>query len=97
MAMHNPEHPGRVLKTLYLDPLGLTVAEAVKGLGVSRQFLSNVVNSHTGITPEMALHLEKAFGTSRDAWLTMQQRYDLWQAEQKTDLSNVRVFTRNIS
>lgn len=97
MAMYNPEHPGAVLKMLYLDPLGLTVTQAAKGLGVPRQSLSNILNSHAGITPEMALRLEKAFGTSREAWLTMQLRYDLWQAEQKTDLSNVQVFTEEAS
>ena len=92
MAMHNPEHPGRVLKELYLDPLGLTVTEVAKGLGVSRQALSNIINEHSGITPEMALRLEKAFGTSRQAWLNMQQNYDLWHAIQDADLSDVRVF-----
>lgn len=92
MAMHNPEHPGRVLKELYLDALALTVTEVAKGLGVSRQALSNILNEHSGITPEMALRLEKAFGTSRQAWLNMQQNYDLWHAIQDADLSNVRVF-----
>ena len=62
MPMHDPEHPGTVLKTLYLDPLGLTVTEAAKGLCVTRQSLSNIINSHTAITPDMALRLEKAFG-----------------------------------
>ena len=92
MAMHNPEHPGRVLKELYLDALALTVTEVDKGLGVSRQALSNIINEHSGITSEMALRLEKAFGTSRQAWLNMQQNYDLWHAIQDADLSNVRVF-----
>ena len=92
MAMHNPEHPGRVLKELYLEALELTVTEVAKGLGVSRQTLSNIINEHNGITPEMALRLEKAFGTSRQAWLNMQQNYDLWHAIQDADLSNVRVF-----
>ena len=92
MPMHDPEHPGTVLKTLYLGPLGLTVTEAARGLCVTRQSLSNIINGHTAITPDMALRLEKAFGTSRQTWLTMQQRYDLWQAEQRADLSQVRVF-----
>lgn len=92
MTMHNPEHPGRVLKELYLDALELTVTEVAKGLGVSRQALSNIINEHSGITPEMALRLEKAFKTSRQAWLNMQQNYDLWHAIQDADLSNVRVF-----
>ena len=92
MAMHSPEHPGRVLKELYLDALELTVTEVAKGLGVSRQALSNILNEHSGITPEMALRLEKAFGTSRQAWLNMQQNYDIWHAIQDADLSQVRVF-----
>ncbi len=92
MTMYNPAHPGHVLKELYLDALGLTVTEVAKGLGVSRQALSNIIHGHNGITPEMALRLEKAFGTSRQAWLNMQQHYDLWHAEQEADLSHVQVF-----
>src|SRR5215831_4832959 len=90
--MHNPAHPGQVLKELYLDPLGLTTTQAAKGLGISRQAFSNILNGHNRITPDMALRLEKAFGTSRQAWLNMQQNYDLWHAEQKVDLSEVQVF-----
>lgn len=96
MAMHNPEHLGQVLKSLSLDALGLTVTEAAKGLGVSRQASSNIINGHNGITPEMALRLEKAFGTSRQAWLNMQQNYDLWHAMQAADLSEVRVFVTSL-
>ena len=96
MTMHNPAHPGQVLKTLYLDALELTVTEAAKGLGISRQALSNILNAHNGITPEMALRLEKAFGTSRQAWLNMQQNYDLWHAMQGADLSDVRVFFTSV-
>ncbi len=94
--MHNPEHPGQVLKAFYLDALGLTVTEAAKGLGISRQALSNMINGHNGITPEMALRLEKAFGTSRQAWLNMQQNYDLWHVEQNADLSDVQVFVTSM-
>lgn len=97
MAMHNPEHPGKVLKDLYLDPLNLTVTKTAKGLGISRQALSNILNGHNGITPDMALRLEKAFGTSRQTWLNMQQNYDLWRAEQEADLSGVQVFTETAS
>lgn len=81
MPMRDPEHPGTVLKTLYLGSLGLTVTEAVRGLCVTRRSLSNLIDGHTAITPDMALRLEKAFGTSRQTWLTMQQRCDLWQTE----------------
>jgi addiction module HigA family antidote len=90
--MHNPAHPGQVLKELYLDPLGLTITQAAKGLRISRQALSNILNGHNRITPDMALRFEKAFGISRQTWLNMQQNYDLWHAEQEVDLSDVQVF-----
>jgi len=90
--MHNPAHPGQVLKELYLDPLSLTITQAAKGLRISRQALSNILNGHNRITPDMALRFEKAFGTSRQAWLNMQQSYDLWHAEQEVALSEVQVF-----
>ncbi len=77
MTMSNPAHPGHVLKELYLDALGLTVTEVAKGLGVSRQALSNIIHGHNGITSAKALRLEKVFRTSRQACLTMQQHYDL--------------------
>ena len=92
MAMHNPAHPGQVLKELYLDPLGLTVTQAAKGLRISRQALSNILHGHNRITPDMALRFEKAFGASRQVWLNMQQNYDLWRAEKEVDLSDVQVF-----
>lgn len=80
-TMHNPPHPGEVLKGLYLDELELTITAASKALGVSRQNLSEIINGHTGITPVMALKLAKAFNTSANMWLRMQQNYDLWQAK----------------
>ena len=92
MAMYNPAHPGQVLKELYLDPLGLTITQAAKGLRISRQALSNILNGHNRITPDMALRFEKALGASRQTWLNMQQNYDLWHAEQKVDLTEVQVF-----
>lgn len=82
MLMHNPPHPGEVLKELCLEPLGLTVTEAAKGLGVSRKTLSTIINGKAGISPEMAVRLSIAFNTSSDSWLNQQTQYDLWQAEQ---------------
>ena len=64
MLMHNPPHPGEVLKELCLEPLGLTVTEAAKGLGVSRKTLSTILNGKSGISPEMAVRLSIAFSTS---------------------------------
>ena len=82
MLMHNPPHPGAVLKELCLEPLGLTVTEAAKGLGVSRKTLSIILNGKSGISPEMAVRLSIAFNTSSESWLNQQSQYDLWQAEQ---------------
>ena len=82
MNMHNPPHPGEVLKELCLDPLELSVTDAAKALGVSRKTLSAVINGRSGISPEMAIRLSIAFNTSAESWLNQQTQYDLWQAEQ---------------
>ena len=82
MLMHNPPHPGEVLRELCLEPLGLTVTDAAKALGVSRKTLSMVVNGRAGISPEMAIRLSIAFDTSAESWLNQQIQFDLWQAEQ---------------
>src|SRR5271155_3478186 len=74
--MKNPPHPGELIRE-NLDELRLPVADAAAGLGVTRQQLYNVINGKSGITPEMALRLEKAFGGSADIWLRMQVNYDL--------------------
>jgi len=76
--MHNPPHPGKIIKALCLDPLGLTVAEAAKGLGVSRKTLSGILNGQTEISPEMAVRLSIAFDTTAESWLNQQTQYDLW-------------------
>jgi addiction module HigA family antidote len=83
MKMHNPPHPGAVLKELCLKPLGLTVTEAAKALGVSRKTLSSILNGRAGISPEMAVRLSIAFDTSAESWLNQQVQYDLWHAERK--------------
>ena len=82
MLMHNPPHPGEVLRELCLEPLGLSVTAAAKALGVSRKTLSTILNGHAGISPEMAIRLSIAFDTSAESWLQQQLHYDLWQAEQ---------------
>ena len=82
MLMHDPPHPGEVLKELCLEPLGVTVTDAAKALGVSRKTLSMVVNGRAGISPEMAIRLSIAFDTSAESWLNQQIQFDLWQAEQ---------------
>jgi antitoxin HigA-1 len=83
MLMHNPPHPGEVLRQLCLEPLGLNVTEAAKGLGVSRKTLSAIVNGRAGVSPEMAVRLSLAFGTTSESWLNQQVQYDLWQAEKR--------------
>ena len=90
MLMHNPPHPGQVIKTLCIEPLGLTVTEVAAALGVSRKTLSAIINARAGITPEMAIRLSMAFDTTAESWLTQQSQYDLWQAEQRRDDFKVR-------
>jgi addiction module HigA family antidote len=82
MLMHNPPHPGEVLKELCIEPLGITVTDAAKGLGISRKTLSRILNGKAGISPEMAVRLSIAFNTSSESWLNQQSQYDLWQDEQ---------------
>lgn len=82
MRMHNPPHPGEIIRSLCLEPLGLSVTEAAKALGVSRKALSAILNGRGGISPEMAVRLSIAFGTSAESWLNQQTQYDLWHAEQ---------------
>jgi addiction module HigA family antidote len=81
MKMHNPPHPGEVLRQLCLEPLNLTVTDAARSLGVSRKALSSILNGRAGISPEMAVRLSIAFDTSSESWLNQQVQYDLWQAE----------------
>jgi addiction module HigA family antidote len=75
-----PTHPGGILKRHYMEPLSLTVSELAEILGVSRKTLSKIVNEHGSVTPDMALRLSKAFKTTPELWLNLQQNYDLWQA-----------------
>jgi antitoxin HigA-1 len=84
MNMHNPPHPGEVLRDLCLEPLGLTVTDAAAALGVSRKTLSSILNGRAGISPEMALRLSIAFNTTAESWLIQQSQYDLWIARQES-------------
>ena len=81
MRMKNPPHPGRIIRQECIEPLGLTITEAAKRLGVTRQTLNNLVNGKGGISPEMSIRLSKAFGSNPEIWLGMQMEYDLAQAE----------------
>ena len=80
-----PTHPGGLLKRHYMEPLSLTVSDLAETLGVSRKTLSKIVNERGAITPEMALRLSRAFNTTPELWLNLQQSYDLWQASHKLD------------
>ena len=80
MPMKNPPHPGKSVRFDCLEPLGLSVTEGAKVLGVTRQALNNLVNGKSGISPEMAIRLDKAFGGGAQVWLGLQMDYDLAQA-----------------
>lgn len=82
MRMHNPPHPGEVIKSLYLEPMALSITDAAERLGVSRKTLSAILNGRSGVSPEMAVRLSIAFDTSAESWLGQQLQYDLWHAEQ---------------
>ena len=87
--MHNPPHPGEILRADYLEPLGLSVTEAATALGVTRKTLSAVLNERAGISPAMAHRLSKALDTSPEFWINLQAQFDLWQARE-TDVGEVR-------
>jgi addiction module HigA family antidote len=88
--MHDPPHPGEILRSACLEPLGLTVTDAAKALGVSRKTLSAILNGRASITPEMAVRLSIALDTSAESWLLAQMQYDLWRAEQLRKRLKVR-------
>ena len=92
--MHNPPHPGEIIREDCLAALNLTVTEAAEGLGVTRKTLSAILNGRAGISAEMALRLSKAFGSTPDHWLRMQLAYDLWQARHKAGKLRVKQFFR---
>lgn len=93
MRMHNPPHPGEIIREQCIEPLGLTITAAAKGLGVTRKALSELVNGHSGVSPEMAIRLSKAFGSNPETWLHLQLQYDLWHAERRADNIKVTRFT----
>lgn len=96
-SMHNPPHPGSILKELYLEPLNISVTEAAAGLHVTRKTLSTIINEKAGISPEMAIKLSVAFGTTPEHWLTLQQEYNLWTTKKNMDLKNIKHFFSNVA
>ena len=94
MPMKNPAHPGRIVRHDCLEPLGLSVTAGAKVLGVTRQALTNIVNGKSGISPQMAIRLTKAFGSTPETWLRMQVAYDL--AAARKDESKIKVRRQHI-
>ena len=90
MNMHNPPHPGEVLRGLYLEPLELSVTRAAQALGVSRKTLSAVLNGRAGVSPEMAVRFSTCFGTTAELWLNLQQQFDLSKTRLALDVSKVQ-------
>jgi len=81
--MHNPPHPGEIIRELCLEPLGITITHAAQALRVSRKALSELLNGHTSVTPEMALRLARSFDTTPESWLVQQMQYDLWKLKER--------------
>jgi antitoxin HigA-1 len=94
MAMKNPPHPGLSVRHDCLEPLGLSVTKAASKLGISRKQLSDVLNGHSGLSAEMAIRLDKAFGGGADTWFRLQAVYDLAQAMKKADKIRVERIRR---
>ena len=94
MPMKNPPHPGRSIRSACLEPLGLSISDGAKILGVTRQALNNVITGKSGISPEMAIRLTKAFGSTEETWLLMQLAYDL--AAARKDEGKIRVRRQHV-
>ncbi|MDT8321654.1 MAG: HigA family addiction module antitoxin [Xanthomonadales bacterium] len=88
MNMHNPPHPGELIRDVYLEPNSLTGRQLASKLGVSPSTLNRILQSRSGVSPEMALRLSKALGRSPESWLAMQDHYDLWHARRSVDLQS---------
>jgi addiction module HigA family antidote len=85
MKMYDPPHPGEIIKGLWLDPMSVSITEAAQAMGVSRKTLSKIVNARGRVTPEIALRLSMALGSSPESWLGHQAAYDLWEMEKHKD------------
>lgn len=92
--IHNPKHPGCLVKNLCLEPLELSVTEAAKALKVSRPALSKLLNGHANISPEMAVRLSIVFNTSDKLWINLQAAYDLWKAQSRRNKLHLKPLNR---
>jgi addiction module HigA family antidote len=90
MRMHNPPHPGEIIREFCIESLNLSVTEAANALGVTRKTLSALLNGRSGISPEMALRLSKVFGRTPEGWLRLQLQFDLWKTEQSVDIRRLK-------
>ena len=97
IMIRRPTHPGNIIKEDYLLPLSITIKDMADTLGVSRKTLSKIINERGAITPDMALRLSRAFDTTPDFWLNLQQNYDLWHAETASkEWQKVKPFPQSI-
>jgi addiction module HigA family antidote len=96
MRMHNPPHPGEIIREFCIEPLNLSVTEAANALGVTRKTLSALLNGRSGISPEMALRLSKVFGRTPEGWLRLQIQFDLSKTEQSVDIRRLKRVEANV-
>jgi addiction module HigA family antidote len=90
-----PSHPGEILKEMFINERDLTITEVAKGLNMARANLSSVINGHLGISPELAVKLSEAFGSTAQFWVNLQNNYELWHAEKKINRAAIRHFHKN--
>ena len=96
MRMHNPPHPGEIIREFCIEPLNLSVTDAADALGVTRKTLSTLLNGRSGISPEMALRLSKVFGRTPEGWLRLQLQFDLWKTQQSVDIRKLKRVEANV-
>ena len=96
MRMHNPPHPGEIIREFCIAPLNLSVTEAADALGVTRKTLSTLLNGRSGISPEMAFRLSKVFGRTPEGWLRLQLQFDLWKTQQSVDIRKLKRVEANV-
>ncbi|MED5239795.1 MAG: HigA family addiction module antitoxin [Pseudomonadota bacterium] len=89
MTMHNPPHPGEFIRDVYLQPCGISTRQLATSLGVAASTLSRLLKGNSGVSPEMALRLNKVLGRSAESWLAMQDQYDLWMARKTLNLDDI--------
>ena len=96
MRMHNPPHPGEIIREFCIEPLNLSVTDAANALGVTRKTLSALLNGRSGVSAEMALRLSKVFGRTPEGWLRLQLQFDLSKTEQSVDLRRLKRVQANV-